>query len=87
MIVSGFGFEGFKEFILQDDRNIINKILYSIEMFNKKDDKITLITLRFSMVEYEKIKNKHRFIETSIDLIHLVNEFGKLHKLKEKVVT
>ena len=56
-------------------------------MFNKKDDKITLITLRFSMVEYEKIKNKHRFIETSIDLIHLVKEFGKLHKLKEKVVT
>lgn len=75
----------FKEFILQDDRNIINKILYRIEKFNEKNDKIILITLRFSMVEYDKIKNKRMLGETSISLLHVINEFGKLHKLKGKV--
>ena len=80
-LFNSFGFEGFKEFIVQDDRNTINKILYGIEKCNK----ITLIPLRFSMVEYEKIKNKHRLSETSINLLHLINEFGKLHKLKDEV--
>ena len=49
------GFEGFKEFILDNDRNILNKIFYGTEKFDKKDNKITQITLKFSMLEYEKI--------------------------------
>ena len=53
-----FAFEGFKEFILDNDRNILNKILYGIEKFDKKDNKITLITLELSMLEYEKIIKK-----------------------------
>ena len=57
-LFDSFGFEGFKEFILDDDRNILNKILYGIEKFDKKDNKVTLITLKFSMLEYEKIRNK-----------------------------
>ena len=31
-----FGFEGFKEFILDNDKNILNKILYGVEKFDKK---------------------------------------------------
>ena len=31
-----FGLEGFKEFILQDDRKTLNKILYRIKRFEKK---------------------------------------------------
>ena len=53
-LFDSFGFEGFKEFILNNDRNILNKILYGIEKFDKKDNGITLITLKFSMLEYEK---------------------------------
>ena len=52
-----FGFERFKEFIF-NDRNILNKILYGIQKFDKKDNKITLITLKFSMLEYEKTRKK-----------------------------
>ena len=52
-----FGLERFKEFIF-NDRNILNKILYGIQKFDKKDNKITLITLKFSMLEYEKIRKK-----------------------------
>ena len=36
-----------------------------------------LITLKFSMLEYEKIKKKNRLTDTAIDLLRLINEFGK----------
>ena len=35
-LFDNFGFEGFKEFILQDDRKTLNKILYGIKRFEKK---------------------------------------------------
>ena len=37
-----FSFEGFKEFIIQDDQKIINNIFYGVEKFDKKENKITL---------------------------------------------
>ena len=57
-LFDSFGFEGFKGFILNNERNILSKILYGIEKFDKKDNKITLITLKFSMLEYEKTRKK-----------------------------
>ena len=54
-LFDSFGFEGFKEFIIDNDRNILNKILFGIEKFLKKHKKLTLITLKFSMIEYEKM--------------------------------
>ena len=57
-LFDSFGFEGFKEFILDNDKNILNKILYDIKKFNKKDNKISLITLKLSISEYGKIKKK-----------------------------
>ena len=35
------------------------------------------------MIEYEKIRNGHRLTSTAQDLLHLMNEFGKLHKIKD----
>ena len=55
-LFDSFGFEGFKQFIMQNDRKLLNKILFGIEKFKKKDNKITLITLKFSMKAYEGIK-------------------------------
>ena len=36
------------------------------------------------MIEYEKIRNGHRLKPTTRDLLHLMNEFGKLHKRYSK---
>ena len=44
-----------------------------------------LIMLKFSMYEYEKIKNGHRLRPATQDLLHLLREFGKLHKIKDIV--
>ena len=57
-LFNSFGFQGFKEFILQDDQKILNKVLHGIEKVNEKDNKVTQITLKFSMQEYEKRKTK-----------------------------
>ena len=77
LLFDSLGFEGFKEFILQDDQKVLDKVLYSIEKFYKKDNKIALITLSFSMKEYEKIKNINRLSETIIDLLHFMNEYRR----------
>ena len=37
------------------------------------------------MIEYENIRNEHRVTLTVQDLLHLMNEFGKLHKIKDTV--
>ena len=37
------------------------------------------------MSEYEKIKNGHRLRTTTQDLLHLMNEFRKLHKINDVV--
>ena len=59
-LFDSFGFTGFKKFVIDIDENILNKILSGLQKFQKKDRKITIITVKFSMKEYEKIKNEHR---------------------------
>ena len=81
-----FGFEGLKEFVIQDDQKIINKIFYGVEKFDKKDNKITLVTLRFSIPEYKKLENFDKFSKTTVDLLHLINEYGKKHRLRNEVI-
>ena len=81
-----FGFEGFKEFVIQDDQKIINKIFYGVEKFYKKDNKITLVTLRFSIPEYKNLKNFDKLSKATVDLLHLINKYGKKHRLRDEVI-
>ena len=81
-----FGFKSLREFIIQDDKNSMNRIFCDIEKFNKKDNKITLVTLKFSIAEYKKLKNFDKLSETTVDLMHLINEYGKKLNLRCEVV-
>lgn len=42
-----FGLEGFKEFIVNDDKRTINNIFYDFRKFNVPDKKITLVTAKY----------------------------------------
>ena len=84
-LFDSFGFTGFKKFVIDNDVNILNKILYSLQKFQKKDQKITIITIKFSMKEYENIKNEHRLRQTTQDLLHLIYEYGRLHNTKDSI--
>ena len=44
------------------------------------------MTLRFSICEYKKLKNFDKLSETTVDLLHLINEYGKKHRLRNKVI-
>ena len=52
----------------------------------KKTIKSFWITLKFSVREYEIIKNKSRLGETTIDLLYLMNEYGKKHDQKDEII-
>ena len=76
-LFDSFGFTGFQKFIIDNDISILNKILFGIQKLKKKDQKITIILLKFSMKEYEKIKTGHRLRSTTQDLLHLIYEYGR----------
>ena len=84
-LFDSFGFEGFKKFIIDNDKKVLNKVLFGLHKFKKNDQKITLISLRFSMSEYEKIKNTKQLKTTTQDLLHLMYEFGRLHNLDDDI--
>ena len=60
-------------------------MLFNLNRFGKNDRKITLISLTFSMREYEKIKDLKELRTTTQDLLHLMYEFGKLHNIENEV--
>ena len=60
-------------------------MLFGLHKFKKNNQKITLISLRFSMSEYEKIKNTKQLKTTTQDLLHLMYEFGRLHNLDDEI--
>ena len=86
MLFDSFEFVGFKQFIVDNDKNIIDKMLFSLEEFNKKDVKINFVSLTFSIESYEKIKEKSldNLTNAAKDFFHLLSEFGKLKKQKTK---
>ena len=83
-LFDSFGFEGLKKFIIDNDKKLLNKVLYNLNNFKKSDRKITLISLKFSMREYEKIRDK-QLKTTTQDLLHLMYEFGKLHNIQDEI--
>ena len=46
VMFDSFHFEGFKEFVIQDDQKIINKIFYSIDKFDISSIKTTIKSLK-----------------------------------------
>ena len=85
-LFDSLGFTGFKEFIIDNDLNINDKLLSNVNEFNKHDEKSNLINLKFSEYEYGRIKWKRVFPklpDTAKDLFHLLSEFSKYHNVKE----
>ena len=77
-LFDSLGFTGFKEYIVDNDLNIIDKLLYNVNKFNKNDGKINLINLRFSEHEHDRIKRKgilSKLTDTAKDLLHLPSKF------------
>ena len=53
-----FGLDGLKQFIIQEDEKIIDKILIGIEQMNRTDQKITLCKIKFNLGSCKKLSKK-----------------------------
>ena len=48
------------------------------------DNKLMLVTIKFSIKEYEKIKRSYNFSETTVDVTHLINSFEKGQNINDE---
>ena len=81
-------FEGLKFFIIDDDEEIINKLLYNLNKFNKKDKNVKLVSLKFSVDAYHKLKKNKisRLIDTAKDFFNLLSEFARVNNLTHEMI-
>lgn len=68
-----------KNFIVTDNKKVINKVLKGIEKIDKADQKLTLQKSKFSIASYKglTINNIMLLSETARDFLHLLEVFGK----------
>ena len=66
-------------------KKLVDKMLFDLKKLNKKDNKINLISLKFSVENYYKTSKelKSRLTTTTIDLLHIINGFAKVHNNKK----
>ena len=82
-LFGSFGIEGFKLFIVNNDQDIINELLYNFKKFeNKSSQKLQLCTMKFCVETWQKIsqKTKDQLTDTAQNFFHLLEQFAKLKK-------
>ena len=82
-----FGLEVLKHFIIQDDKNTVEKILLGIEKMDRSDNKITLCKIKFNMSAYKKLSQEEidALSETARNFFYFIHAFGKKLKLRSFV--
>ena len=48
-VFDSFGLDGWRHFIIQDDKKVIEKILFGTEQMTRTDNKITLVNIKFNL--------------------------------------
>ena len=81
------GFQGFKYFIVDNGYSTKTKLLYISDKFNKRDNNLSLASLKFSINTYHKLKEREisKLTDTAKDFLHLLAEFVKVNNLSEDV--
>ena len=79
-----FGLDGLKHFIIQDDRNVIEKILFGTEKMTRTDNKITLCNISFNLNNCKNLSTEEldALSDTASNFFHFVQAFGNKLKLR-----
>ena len=80
-LFDSFGFVGLKEFIVDNDRQIIDNFFYGLEEINKKDKVINVTYVHFDSYSYKKV-NKASLTPIAKDFFHSLSKFSKVHNQK-----
>ena len=81
-LFDSYDFVGLKEFVIDNDRKLIDKFFHGLNKMNKKDSVINLKYVEFIPPAYEKI-DRSQLTTTAQDFFHTLNEFSKVHKSKK----
>ena len=82
-LFDSFGLEGFKIFIVDNDQQIINELLYNFkECESKPAQKLKLCTIKFCVETWQKMsqRTKDHLTDTAQKIFHLLEQFAKLKK-------
>ena len=82
-LFDSFGIEGFKLFIVDNDQDIINELLYDFKKCeSKSSQKLKLCTMKFCVETWQKMsqKKKDQLTDTAQNFFHLLEQFAKLKK-------
>ena len=82
-----YGVDGLKHFIIQDDKEIIDKILVGIDKMDRTDKKITLCKVKFSLSACKELTEDEilSLSDTARQFFYFVQSFGSKVKLRSFV--
>ena len=84
-IFDSFGVDDLKNFIIQDDKKVIEKILFKTDQMKRTDDKITLVNIKFNLNACNDLSKKELDVlsDTATNFFHFVQAFGNKLKLRD----
>ena len=80
-LFDGLGVDGFKFFIVNNNENIIDQLLYDFKKCNKKSyQKLNLCSMKFCVKSWQNLswKLKEQLTDTVKNFFHLLEQFAKL---------
>ena len=82
-----FGLDGLKNFIIEDEMPIVNKILLGVEQINRSDNKITLCKIKFNLGACKDLTKEEieSLSDTARNFFHFIQAFGIKLKLRSFV--
>ena len=82
-LFDSFGIEGFRLFIVDNDQDIINELLYNLKKWeSKSSQKLKLCTMKFCVEMWQKMsqKTKDQLTDAAQNFFHLLKQFAKFKK-------
>ena len=73
-----FGVDGLETFIIQDNKIVIEKILFGTEQLTRTDNKITVVNIKFNLNACKNLSKKefNNLSNAARDLFYLIQSFG-----------
>ena len=80
-----FGYDGLKNFIVTDDKKTVQKILNGIETMDRKDNKLKLVKIKFSVKAYKNFSDREieKLNDTAMYFFYFIKSFADFFKSKQ----
>ena len=87
LFFDSFGLDVLRHFIIQDDKKVLEKILFGTEQMSRTDNKIALVNIRFNLNACKNLSKKEfdALSDTTTNFFHVIQAFGNKLKLRDFV--